>query len=410
MAVTQEIRNLLGLCDNEKRLYIINTDEVTAEEYEYCQILSNVLWGDKGLVETLGPTWNMIHDSRFENLERKFIVNRAAVFGGDARLGKQYVDGESIMSHSMVELESYAEILGEGRHFLKVVRADNLDAREFYCQSDDIVWKYIRQECPNYFDNVKGDPNKRALRLFELFRSDLLGLLEDYSEEALLQDWIKLSTGERAEKSDFLNTTEEPIVWAEVDYLERALSLRSSLRVTAAKILQKSGLMALLQNTYKFTDYEIDEAIKLVYQTPYDKLYEVPAKVLAYANQCVASEPDYTKRLLKQCYTRSLESKKIVEQIKAGEIKPLNTTDEEVKRELTPEEAQVLAIQSNPFRLELFLMMVEAEKNEDHTTVELVKPILEDIEMEVTADTVTEIQAKTRKNRVASVVNKVLNR
>lgn len=410
MVVTQQIRNLLGLNDTEKRIYIINTDEVSAEEFEYCQILSNVLWGDKGLVETMGPTWNLVHDSRFENLERKFIINRAAVFGGDARLGKQYVDGDSIMSHSTIELESYAEILGEGRHFLNVVRNDGLDAREFYTASDETLWKYIRQECPNYFDNTSGNPNRRATRLFDLFRADLLGLIEDYSEVALLQDWIKLSSGERAEKQDFLNTTEEPVVWAEVDYLERALTLRASLRVTAVKILHRSGLMNLLENSYRLTDQEIDEIIKLVYQTPYDKLYEIPAKVVAFANECVQGEPDFTKRLLHQCWLNSKNSKEVVSKIKAGEIQPLNTTDEEVKRELTAEEKQVLAIQSNPHRLELFLMMTEAEKNGDDKTVKLIQPILEDTDAEVTSVTVSDIQGKTRKNRVSSAVNKALNR
>ena len=134
--ISNEIRNMLGLRDTEKRLYVINSDQVTAEEYEYCQILHNVLWGEKGLVETLGPTWNMVHDPRFESLERKFIIERPAVFGGDARLGKQYVDGESLMSHSMVELESYAEILGEGRHFHEAVKLGGLNPREFYSQPE----------------------------------------------------------------------------------------------------------------------------------------------------------------------------------------------------------------------------------------------------------------------------------
>lgn len=406
--INSQIRNLFGLQDTEKRIYIINTDELTAEEYEYCQILHNVLWGEKGLVETLGPTWNMVHDPRFENLERKFIINRAAVFGGDARLGKQYIDGEGLMGHSMVELESYAEILGEGRHFYELVKKDGLDPREFYAASDDVLWRYIRQECPNYFDNVKGAPNTRAVRLFNLFRADLLGLIEDYSEVALLQDWIKLSSGERASQPDFLNVADEPLVWAEVDYLERALTMRASLRVSAVKVLQRSGLLKLLTEKYEFTDYEIDEALKLVYQTPYDKLYTVPAKVIAFANQCRQNNPDPTKRMLEQCRSNSALSRQLVNAIKAGEVKPLNTTDEEVVRELSPEEKQVLAIQKNPFRLELFLMFVEAEKNGDLKTQELIKPILEDVEMDVSEEQVTDVKNRTRMDRVASSIKDTL--
>lgn len=405
-----EIKTLLGLRDTEKRMYVINSDEVTESEYEYCQVLCNVLWGDKGLVESLGPTWNMVHDARFENLESKFVVNRPAVFGGDARLGKQYIDGDGLLSHSMVELESYAEILGEGRHFHEIVKADGLDPREFYGMSDDILWKYIKQECPNYFDNKGGAPNTRANRLWLLFRGDLLGLIEDYSEVPLLQDWIKLSSGDQAEEYDFLHVAEDPVVWAEVDYLERALTLRASLRVSAVKVLQHSGLMALLQEKYELTDQEIDEVLKLVYQTPYEKLYEVPAKVINYANQVRQTTADTTKRMLSQCKANSKASKEIVAKLQAGEIKPINTTDEEeVERDLSPEEKQVLAIQGNPYRLELFLMFVEAEQVGDLKTQDIIKPILEDTDLMVDSYTVLEVREKTLTNRTSSAVRDALS-
>ena len=406
---SMEIRDLFGLRDTEKRIYVINTDEVSESEYEYCQVLHNVLWGEKGLVESLGPTWAMVHDARFENLESKFIVNRPAVFGGDARLGKQYIDGDGILSHSMVELESYAEILGEGRHFHKKVKDSGLDPREFYGMSDEVLWEFIKRECPNYFDNVHGGPNARANRLWLLFRGDLLGLIEDYSEVSYLQGWIKLTSGEQAEQIDFLNIAEEPVVWAEVDYLERALTLRASLRVSAVKILEKSGMLALLEEKYELTDQEVDEVLKLVYQTPYDKLYEVPMKVINYANQTRLKATDVTKRMLSQCKENSRVNKAIVAKIKAGEIKPINVTDEEVERELTPEEEQVLAIQGNPYRLELFLMFVEAEQTGDLKTQELIKPILEDVGLVVDSYTVMEVKEKTRMDRVSNTVKDALS-
>lgn len=399
---------MLGLRDTEKRIYYINTDQVSQDEYEYCQVLHNVLWGDKGLVETLGPTWNMVHDPRFESLEQKFIVSRPAVFGGDARLGVQYVDGDGLLSHSMVELESYAEILGEGRHFHEVVSKDGLNPRDFYAETDEVLWKYIHQECPNYFDNRDGLPNQRAKRLHDLFRADLLGLIEDYAEIALLQDWIKLSGGEKAEQADFLNVEEEPIVWAEVDYLERALSMRASLRVSAVKVLQRSGLLKLLETNYDLTDAEIDEILKLVYQTPYEKLHEIPAKVIAFANTRVKEEPNTTKRMMHQCRCMSDDSKKLVAQIKTGDIKPLNVTDEEEVRELSPEEKQIIAIQQNPYRLELFLMFAEAEKTGDIKTQDLIRPIIENTELEVDGDTVVQIKEQTRIDRTASVVKTLL--
>ena len=407
--INNQLRNMFGLQDTEKRIYVINTDEVTESEYEYCQVLHNVLWGDKGLVQTLGPTWNMVHDPRFEALEQKFITKRAAVFGGDARLGKQYIDGDGLLSHSMIELESYAEMLGEGRHFHEVVVKDGLDPREFYSMSDDTLWKFIRAECPNYFDNKNGIPNQRANRLYLLFRGDLLGLIEDYAEVALLQDWIKLSSGEHAEKVDFLNTEAKPVVWAEVDYLERALSMRASLRVSAVKVLQRSGLLKLLEEQYELTDVEIDNVLTLVYQTPYDKMYEIPAKVIAFANARKKENADTIKRMMYQCRYLSDDSKKVVAQIKAGEIQPLNTTDQEkLDRELTHEEKQVLAIQSNPYRLELFLLFTEAEAHGDLKTQELIKPLLEDVELDIDAVHVADVKERSRMDRVSSTVKELL--
>jgi hypothetical protein len=234
-------------------------------------------------------------------------------------------------------------------------------------------------------------------------------LIEDYSEVPLLQDWIKLSSGDQAEEYDFLHVAEEPVVWAEVDYLERALTLRASLRVSAVKVLQRSGLMALLQEKYEFTDQEIDEVLKLVYQTPYEKLYEVPAKVVNYANQVRQTTADTTKRMLSQCKANSKASKEIVAKLQAGDIKPINTTDEEVERDLSPEEKQVLAIQGNPYRLELFLMFVEAEQMGDLKTQDIIKPILEDTDLMVDSYTVLEVREKTLTNRTSSAVRDALS-
>ena len=42
-----EIRNLLGLRDG-KRIYVIDSNHVSKEEYDYCLVLNNVLWGGGG--------------------------------------------------------------------------------------------------------------------------------------------------------------------------------------------------------------------------------------------------------------------------------------------------------------------------------------------------------------------------
>lgn len=402
-----EIRNLLGLRDG-KRIYVIDSNHVSQEEYEYCQVLTEVLWGEKGLVNTLGPTWNMILDPRFEKIENQFVVERTPVFGGDARLGKQYVDGNSIMSHSMAELETYAEILGEGRFFLEVVRKDGIDPNNFCALETEILWKYIRRECPNYFDNVDQLPNSRAQRLFHLFRSDLVGLVADYADTALLDEWIKLESGETATQADFNNSHEEPVVYAEVDVLERSLTMRSSLRVTAVKILEKTGLLALIEKqNFQLTDFEIDHILKMVYSLPYEKLHLAAANVLTYVTSVVSTP--YTQRLATERTTFMAASLDTISKLKSGEIKSLTVNDqEEIGRELTLEEKQIVALRKDPNRLELFLMLVEAEKENDTATINLIMPILENTDEEIPESVVASVKEKSRVDRTASAARNVI--
>src|SRR5208337_2462289 len=115
------IKNILGMLDEGKRIYRIQEGEVQREEFLYCQIIDQLVFGEKGYVATLGPTWSMIHDPRFIKIENTFIVSRRALFGGDARLGKQYISSDGTFSSTIGDLEQYAEILGEGRHFHNVL-------------------------------------------------------------------------------------------------------------------------------------------------------------------------------------------------------------------------------------------------------------------------------------------------
>lgn len=405
MSSSFEIRNLLGLRDG-KRIYVIDSNHVSQEEYEYCLVLNNVLWGDKGYVETLGPTWNMVQDPRFETIEEQFVVERSPVFGGDARLGKQYVDGNSLMSHSMAELETYSEILGEGRHFAKTLEADGIDPKQFYALDGSVLWKYIQQECPNYFDNVKGGPNARAQRLFQLFRSDLVGLVHDYAEEALLQEWVRVETGETA--TDFTNAHEDPIIYAEVDVLERALTLRASLRVTAVKILDKSGMLTMLdKRDIKLTQAEVDALLKVVYSMPYDKLYEAPMRVMEYVNR--VTSVSFEARVETERHIGVARSAETIDAIKSGAIKPLTMNgQEEVQRELTPEEKQIVSLRENPHRLELFILFTEAEKLGDQATMDAILPLLEDLSADVSENTVLQVKDRTRLARTASIAKNVI--
>lgn len=62
--MSDRIRNILGMLDEGKRIYRVQEGEVQREEFEYCQVIDQLVFGPKGYVETLGPTWNMIHDPR----------------------------------------------------------------------------------------------------------------------------------------------------------------------------------------------------------------------------------------------------------------------------------------------------------------------------------------------------------
>jgi len=76
------LKRMLGLTDEGKRTYRFVSGEVTRDEFQYCQSLDALLFGKDGYIETLGPTWEMIHDPRFAIIEDAFIINRRAVFGG----------------------------------------------------------------------------------------------------------------------------------------------------------------------------------------------------------------------------------------------------------------------------------------------------------------------------------------
>lgn len=118
-----KLRNLLGLLDTGKRVYQLKDGEVTRADYEYCTVLNQVLFGDKGLAETLGHTWDMVHDPRFEAIERLFIVEKPSFFGGDSRAGMQRQQKDGTFDGQFAGIEQYAEILGEGRNMLGMLRS-----------------------------------------------------------------------------------------------------------------------------------------------------------------------------------------------------------------------------------------------------------------------------------------------
>lgn len=85
-------------------------------------MISQVLFGDKGLVETLGPTWDMVHDPRFEVIESIFVQKKQGLLGGDATVGVQRQLADGTFDGQMTGIEQYSEILGEGRNMIDFLR------------------------------------------------------------------------------------------------------------------------------------------------------------------------------------------------------------------------------------------------------------------------------------------------
>ena len=66
---------------DQVRIYQILEDrEVQRDEFQYCQVMFNIVFGDKGFAETLGPTWHMIHDPRFQRHRNLMVVERQSYF------------------------------------------------------------------------------------------------------------------------------------------------------------------------------------------------------------------------------------------------------------------------------------------------------------------------------------------
>lgn len=450
--IEDRLQRALGILGDEKRIYRFEEGEVSREEFEHCVLIDQVVFGPKGYVESLGPTWEMIHDPRFVNLEGKFIVRRKGVFGGDATLGRQYIDSKGNFTSSIVDLEQYSDILGEGRNLFCFLQhpeskcperewlertwkqtlyksgpdvvclcnpEDKTDPRTWKDMPDYMIWQLIKREWPNYFrlnaletataeqlllDINHPDPKKRfklvnqdGARLYNLCKADLVGLIADYAETAHADDWTSVDSDEAANKGE---GSESYKVAMEVDYLEKALSYRASLRATAAKILNQIGFNKQLKELEKIkgydntrlTDQESDRLLRIVYQSDYpnDKV-ELVNTLATFVINCF--QIPYIERLKEQLETASDKARQTISGLKDGSVKPVNQdTDAEPEDTRTLEKRysdyvaqmkgwgetpsdyeiwfqsyQVELIQNslfkNPLKKDLFLICQEAERN-----------------------------------------------
>lgn len=447
------LRRAFGMLQDNVRIYRIAEDrEVMRHEFQYCQVMHQVLFGPKGLIETLGPTWRMIHDPRFVAVENMMVQERKAVFGGDARLGRQYFDDDGLLNSAVSDLEKYSEILGEGRNFHNVLvhpdpgcqerlwleriyrgftnirphegfgctcEGASTSPTEFWKAPDEDVWALVKQECPNRAFGKRGEPTPYGRLMHDLIRADLIGLIHDYAETPLIDSYVFLrdhGVVTATETVSYIDPhgQEAPRVLQEVDLLEQALTHRATLRVTAYKILKRIGFERRLYEltgtaVFDLTDVERDEMLRIVYESDYPepdfsvedgvpleispewrpfhvRLREweekVAQRLLDYVrDNCLSTA--HAARESAQLAEEKAKAQATVAGLLDGSIQPINQYTEPVaeipadqnETEVMQYARMMEAIMSNEFKQELYLLLVEAEKDGDTAVMDVLAPI-----------------------------------
>lgn len=435
------LKRVFGMLDDKVRIYQILEDrEVQRDEFQYCQVMFNIVFGDKGFADTLGPTWDMIHDPRFAVIEALMIVERHAIFGGDARLGKQYINDDGSFSTSLSDLEKYAEILGEGRNFHNVLAHPDKNCQkrmwleriyrgftniqpyaDFGCTCtsaatdpstfkdapDADVWALIQQECPNRGFRSDGTHLAYGRLMFDLIRADLIGLVHDYAETPLIDSYVFLRDhgvvqgGEAVESVDPWGQ-EAPRVLQEIDILEQALTHRAAMRVTAYKLLKKVGFERKLQAIpdFQFTDFERDELLRLIYTSDYPEQNDghdpqgimfrvnldawekrISNTIWEFVEHCRQNSFEYRQQ--DQLLVGQTRAKRTIDQLVRGEIKSINAYTEPTaeipadhgENEVMAYSEMIKAIMSNEFKQELYMVLIEAEKQNDTAVIDILTPV-----------------------------------
>jgi hypothetical protein len=428
--IVDNLKRIFGLLDDGKRVYrIYEENEVQREEFAYCKLMHEIVFGDRGFAQTLGPTWDMIHDLRFIAIEDQFILDRKAIFGGDARLGKQYINDDGTFTSNVTDLEQYAEILGEGRNFHTVlVHPDEhcpvrrwleriytgytlvephlslkckctsraTSPAEFKDADSSDIWKLIGQECPNRAFDKSGKPTAYGELTFKLIRADLIGLIHDYSETPLIDSYIYLRdngvvvSAEDVQRLDPHGVDHQRVL-QEIDILEQALTHRATLRVTAAKILKNLQLEEHLQklrepsgNQLQLTDIERDELLRIVYTSKWpDEKTPLVLKLFGFLTAC--STRSLAERQSKQVREAKARSAETIKGLKDGTVLPINHYTEptlEIPDNLQENEvmqyaAMMDSLTKNPLKAELFQIYVAAEQDGELGVLDLLSPIFD---------------------------------
>ena len=424
--IDESLKRVLGLLDGGKRIYrIYEENEVQQEEFQYCQLMYDIVFGDRGFVETLGPTWNLIHDPRFTTIENQYVIERRAVFGGDARLGKQYINDDGSFSSTASDIEQYADLLGEGRNFHTVLTHPSercpirlwleriykgystikphlalkcscpqdqiVDPVTFKDASDESVWALIMQESPNRAFDKMGRATPYGNFVYNLIRADLIGLIHDYAETPLIDSYIYLRDNgvvvapEDIQKLD-PNGVDHQRVLQEIDILEQALTHRATLRVTAAKILKSlpSFVRLPLEDT-ELTDLERDELLRIVYTSDWpDNKQELFLRLLEFVGTRQKRTFDERQSMhLEMCKEQSQET---IRGLKSGTVLPINHYTEPVKEipnDIMESEVMYYAsvmdsLTQNPLKGWLFSeIYVPAEQAGEKGVLDLLTPIFD---------------------------------
>ncbi len=369
------LRRMMGLDGGGSAIYRYADGEVSREDFQYAQVLDQVLFDEHiGYIATLGPTWNLVHDPRFVKLENTFVIIRQGRVGGDATVGRSILSEEGFVGGNSNDLERYAEILGEGRNMLKAVKNASLDPQTFQ-DNDGFIWNFIRQESPNWFA-TNNSPNKEATRLFDMCKAGLVGLIADYAEVPLADEWVDGESGELLDGS----TSNDPDVmgvYLEVDQLDKALSARTQLRLLALRILTQLGLSRQLKETEgRLTDSERDELLRIIYQSkwPEDKP-QLMVNLLTFIGN--AHKRPYEEREKEQLARASEASQKTIDGIKSGTIKQINRVNEPVAENYVKEDTTRLLdeIMHNPLKRHLFPIFTAAEAAKQQPIIDLLSPI-----------------------------------
>jgi hypothetical protein len=431
------LKRIFGMLADKVRIYqILEETEVQRDEFVYCQIMHQIVFGENGFTKTLGHVWGMVHDPRFQEIENLMIVDRHAIFGGDARLGKQYINDDGTFTSPISDLEKYSEIVGEGRNFHNVLTHPDEKCPQrlwlerihrgftnikphstlqcicatgkenpttFKDMPYEIIWALIKQECPNRGFNADKTPNAYGQLMYDLIRADIIGLIHDYAETPLIDSYvylrdngiIKYTETESVASIDPFGL-ENPRVLQELDILEQALTHRATLRMTALKILKKAGLQNEIREA-DLTDIERDELLCLIYSHDYPDVENTDstmyrAAIDAWEKQIKEIVKDYilsviTKDLKEretvQLNQLQLESNEAVDGLMKGTIQPINSyTEPTVEIPTEQEESEVVkyarmleAIMGNEFKSELYLLLIEAERQKNTAIVDLLTPI-----------------------------------